>query len=39
MEKMRNYTPPEFSITQVLEDVITQSTDNFGQYIEEWYED
>ena len=37
MDKKRNYAPPKFSITQVAEDVLTASTDNFGEYLEIWY--
>lgn len=38
MERKRTYAPPEFSIRQVLEDVITASTDNFGEYLQTWFE-
>ena len=38
MERKRNYAPPEFSITQVAEDVITESVDNYGDYTTVWYE-
>lgn len=37
MKRKSNYEPPAFYVTKVTEDVITASTDNFGEYLEIWY--
>ena len=38
MEKRSNYVAPKFSIMNVIEDVITTSADNFGEYLQTCFE-